>query len=94
MGWLITVGILTALAVLPLGIRVRYNDRGLQAAVRIGPVSIGVYPLPKRKAKEEPPQKAAEKKPESEQTTSKHPESEGEPKQERGGSLSWIFFPW
>ena len=87
MGWLITVGILTALAVLPLGIRVRYNDRGLQAAVRIGPVSIGVYPLPKRKAKEEPPQKAAEKKPESEQTTSKSPESEGEPKQERGGSL-------
>lgn len=91
MGWLITVGILTALAVLPLGIRVCYNDRGLRAAVRIGPVSIGVYPLSKKKAKQERPKKAAEKKPESEQQTlpkaPQPPKAEGEPKQETGGSL-------
>ena len=53
MGWLITFGILFLLAVLPLGVRIRYNSDGLLVRVILGPVKITVVPMPKKKKKEE-----------------------------------------
>lgn len=44
MGWLITLGILTALALLPLGIRFRYDEDGPLVRVAVGPVKLQVYP--------------------------------------------------
>ena len=52
MGWLITLGILLLLAVLPLGVRIRYNSEGILVKVIAGPVKITVYPLPGKKKKE------------------------------------------
>ena len=61
MGWLITLGILLLLAVLPLGVRIRYNSEGILAKVIAGPVKITVYPLPgkKKKDKKKKPKKTA-----------------------------------
>ena len=52
MGWLITLGILLLLAVLPLGVRIRYNSEGILVKVIAGPVKITVYPLPGKKKKD------------------------------------------
>ncbi|MBP3683981.1 MAG: DUF2953 domain-containing protein [Oscillospiraceae bacterium] len=51
MGWLITLGILLLLAVLPLGVRVRYAGEGLLVRLILGPVKFTVIPLPKKKPK-------------------------------------------
>lgn len=51
MGWLITGGILFLLAVLPLGVRIRYNADGLLVKVILGPVRLTVYPLPQKEKK-------------------------------------------
>ena len=53
MGWLITGGILFLLAVLPLGVRIRYNADGLLVKVILGPVRLTVYPLPQKEKKEQ-----------------------------------------
>ena len=62
MGWLVTAGILVLLAVLPLGVHIRYNSEGLLAKVIAGPVKITVFPLPKKEKKKakEPVKEAAE----------------------------------
>ena len=55
MGWLITLGMFSALAVLPLGVRIRYDAQGIRALIIAGPVKITVYPRPPKakKAKKE-----------------------------------------
>ena len=62
MGWLITGGIVFLLAILPLGVRIRYNQDGLLAAVIAGPFKLTVYPLP-QKEKKEKKKSASESKP-------------------------------
>ena len=52
MGWLITAGILILLAVLPLGVRIRYDSEGTLIKVIAGPLKITVFPLPKKEKKE------------------------------------------
>ena len=93
MGWLITLGILLLLAVLPLGVRIRYNSEGILVKVIAGPVKITVYPLPGKKKKE--------KKKKEPKETAVAPEEENLPKppqppkenkkkaekKEKGGSL-------
>ena len=93
MGWLITLGILLLLAVLPLGVRIRYNSEGILVKVIAGPVKITVYPLPGKKKKE--------KKKKEPKKTAVVPEEENLPKppqppkekkkkaekKEKGGSL-------
>jgi len=59
MGWLITLGVLTLLAIVPLGVSIRYDASGAVVRVIAGPVKITLFPRPK---KEKKPQK--EKKPE------------------------------
>ena len=92
MGWLITLGILLLLAVLPLGVRIRYNSEGILVKVIAGPVRITVYPLPgkkkKEKKKKEPKNTAAAQ----EEDLPKPPQPPKEKKKkaekkEKGGSL-------
>ena len=61
MGWLITVGVLAALAVLPLGVSAAYDAEGLLVRVIAGPVRLTLIPAKKKekKAKEKKPKKAS-----------------------------------
>ena len=54
MGWLITLGILVLLAVLPLGIHVRYDEDGALGKLIAGPIRILLFPRPKKEKKEKP----------------------------------------
>jgi len=91
MGWLITLGVIVLLAVLPLGVSVRYNSEGPLVRVIAGPVRITVFPLPKKekkKKKSEPspePKPAAEPAPQNPAPPSKPREEK--PREEKGGSF-------
>ena len=52
MGWLIALGIVILLAVLPLGASVRYDSDGPLVRIIAGPVKFTVFPMPKREKKE------------------------------------------
>ena len=52
MGWLIVLGILFFLAVLPLGVRIKYDSGGPLVRVILGPVKLTVFPRPKKQKKE------------------------------------------
>ena len=102
MGWLITFGIVFLLAVLPLGVRIRYNSDGLLVRLILGPVKMTVFPVPKKKQKKEKSKakksKAEKKEASSERTEAAEtnpkplpqppqPPKEKKKKKERGGSL-------
>lgn len=92
MGWLIALGVVILLAVLPLGVNVKFDSGGLLARVILGPVKITVFPLPKKKKKEkkkkEPANKAEEEMPAAPKEEPKpQPPKEEQPKKEKGGSL-------
>ena len=65
MGWWITLGILTLLAILPLGVSVKYNADGPLVRLILGPVKLTVFPVKKKpkKEKEKKPEKTAPKEP-------------------------------
>lgn len=48
MGWLLTLGILTLLAIMPLGVSVRYDQDGAVVKVIAGPIKITLFPRPKK----------------------------------------------
>lgn len=52
MGWIITFGILFLLAILPLGVSVKYDEDGAVVKVIAGPVKITLFPRPKKDKKE------------------------------------------
>lgn len=52
MGWIIAFGIVLFLAVLPLGVSVRYDAGGARVRVICGPVKFTVFPMPKKEKKE------------------------------------------
>lgn len=92
MGWLITLGVLTLLAILPLGVSVRYDEDGALVRIIAGPVRITLFP---RKKKEKPEKKEETEKAEkpAEKTASKEPEpakAPEKPKEKKGGS--WTDF--
>ena len=94
MGWLIALGIVLLLAVLPLGVRLRYNSEGMVLKIIAGPVKITLLPRPPKKKKEKKKkEKKAEKAPAAqEETLPKPPQppqapKEKKPKGEKGGSL-------
>lgn len=62
MGWWIALGILTLLAVLPLGVSVCYDSDGAVIKVIIGPVKITLFPRPKKEKKPKKDKKSKEKK--------------------------------
>ena len=96
MGWWITLGVLVLLAVLPLGVSVKYNADGPLVRVIAGPIKFTVFPLPKKEKKEK-------KKKDKKGKTKDAPAAEEEdlpkppqppkapkkkkPKEEKGGSL-------
>ena len=95
MGWLIALGIVLLLAVLPLGVRVRYNADGILVKVIAGPVKITLLPRPnkkkKNKEKKEPKKKTADAA-QTDEDLPKPPQppkakKEKTPKEEKGGSL-------
>lgn len=72
MGWVIFAGVLLLLAILPLGVWIRYDEAGPLVRVVAGPLKITVFPVRKKKAaapkkekapKPEPPQKQKEQQP-------------------------------
>ena len=98
MGWLITLLILTALAILPLGASIIYDEDGAVVRVIVGPVKIKVFPLPKKDKKPEKKPKK-EKKSKKEKTSSKNQEksnkqtqtsgkTETEAKKKKGGPIT------
>ena len=52
MGWLITLGVLFLVAILPIGVRIRYNSDGALLKLIAGPVKITLFPRPSKKKKE------------------------------------------
>ena len=92
MGWWITLGIVTLLAILPLGVQVIYNEDGPLAKIVLGPVKLTVFPGPKKEAK---PRKQEKTKPEKktaaeEAALPKPPKPPAEKKpatKEKGGSI-------
>ena len=52
MGWLIALGIIVLLAILPLGVSVKYNADGAVVKVIAGPIRITLFPRPKKKKAE------------------------------------------
>ena len=66
MGWMITLGILVLLAVLPLGVSVHYDVSGPCVRLIAGPVKITLFPRKKKpaaKAKPDPKQKLPQQEP-------------------------------
>lgn len=91
MGWLIALGILLAIGMIPVGLRVRYNDAGMRLWVLAGPVRINLYPRP-QKEKKEKQEKAPkkEKKPTTGKKASEQKEAKTDPAAapEKGGRLT------
>lgn len=65
MGWLIALGILVLLAVLPLGASVIYDSAGALVRIIAGPLKLQVFPVKKKKDKKpkQAPQKPGQKAP-------------------------------
>jgi len=95
MGGLIVLGIVLLLAVLPLGVRVRYNSEGVVVKIIAGPVKITLLPRPNKKKKEKKKKETKKSKsgtPEvpEEENLPKPPQPPKPPKEkkaEKGGSL-------
>lgn len=81
MGWLIALGIVVVLAILPLGASVIYDRNGPLVRIIAGPLKIQVFPM-KKKAKQDKPKKEKKKKePEPAETPSE--EQPAEPANEK-----------
>ena len=100
MGWWITLGILTMLAILPLGIRVLYDTDGPLVKLVLGPLKLTVFPRPKKKAKPKKEKKQdpqpTQKQEAKEASLPKPPQPPAQPKaakKEKGGSLK-DFLPF
>lgn len=84
-GWLIALGILVLLAVLPVGVCLIYNEDGLVLSLFLGAVKIKLFPkASKEKKKKEKPKKQKKAKPASK------PQSV---KKERSGGKITDFLP-
>ena len=84
MGWLIALGILVLLAVMPLGASLRYSSQGVQVKLILGLLQILVYPGKKKPQKEKKPKKQPKEKPK--QAAPKKP-AQKKPKK-KGGPIS------
>lgn len=73
MGWLIILGILGLLAILPLGVSMIYDEDGPLVRIIAGPLKIQVFPLPKKQKK---PKKEKKTKQESKTVPQKQPVQE------------------
>ena len=86
MGWLITLGILVLLAILPLGAAVNYHSEGFFLDVIAGPVRIPILP----KKKKDPDKKKEKKKKDNKKTKAAKGKG-GQPaekKKKKGGPIT------
>ena len=91
MGWLITLGILTLLAILPLGVSARYDSGGPLVRLILGPVRITLVPGKKKEKKPEKEKKEPEKpKEELPKKPSVPPKPKAKEEKKKGGS--WTDF--
>ncbi len=84
MGWLIALGVLVLLAILPLGARVHYNSEGVVVKVIAGPVKLQVVPAKKK----DPLKPQKEKKPKPEKKKKAVAAKKEEKPKEKGGSIT------
>lgn len=99
MGWLITFAVVFALAILPLGVDVRYDTDGIRVKIVFGVIKLTVFPIPswlKRKKKAKKPKPQAEK---TEETAIKEepsepgkiePDKEEKPKAKKGSLMDFL----
>lgn len=94
MGWLIALGVITLLAVLPLGVSARYDSEGPLVRIIAGPVRITVFPRSKKvkKVKKESKKELPQRETASSEPAGKNPEPPPKPKEEKtkeekGGSF-------
>lgn len=95
MGWWITLGILVLLALLPLGVSVKYDSEGPLVRVILGPVRFTVFPLSKKEKKDkkqkEPKKSKTVQNPDAPQNPAPPKKSkETKPADQKGGS--WTDF--
>ena len=86
MGWLIALGVLVAVGLIPLGALVRYDQDGLKIKLVAGVLRFTIYPLPERKTKK--PKKEKKKQPPKQQAAPKPQQEE-----KKGGRLQ-DFYPF
>ena len=86
MGWLITLGILVLLAILPLGAAVNYHSEGFFLDVIAGPVRIPILPKKKKDPNKKEKKKEKKKKPKSDKKGKG--ETTGEKKKKKGGPIT------
>lgn len=86
MGWLIALGILTALAILPLGVSAQYESGGALVRLILGPVKLILYPRPhsppkkeKKPKEKKQEEKTSEKKTQEVSAPDKKKEASGDP---------------
>ncbi len=85
MGWLIALGVLTLIAILPIGVSALYDEDGPRVSVIAGPLRLLLFPLKKKEKKEKPEKK--EKKTKKKKTEPKKTESKPKEKKKKGGSI-------
>ena len=93
MGFWIAAAVLLVLAILPLGIHIRYNEAGFFLKVIVGPIKITVFPRRKKPENRKPREKKPDKEHKLEQPKTSVPEEQQQPdaqpeQQEKGGSLT------
>ncbi len=89
MGWLIALGILVLLAILPLGAAVRYNSEGFSLKVIAGPVRIPILPGKKKDQEAEKKKKEGKKAKKAQKSPQKPKQkAEDKPKKEKGGPIT------
>ena len=102
MGWLITLGIVVLLAILPLGASVKYDADGPLVKLIAGPVKITLFPRPKKPKKEKKPKepkKTPEKKEKPAPVAPKEPAKEQpaatpeKPEKKKSGGPVTDFLP-
>ena len=105
MGWLIALGIVVLLAILPLGASVKYDADGPLVKLIAGPVKIILFPRPKKPKKEKKPKEATEEKKPKKAKTEQKPaakkkspekkatEQKTEPEKKKSGGPVTDFLP-
>ena len=103
MGWIITLGVLVLLAILPLGASVKYDAEGPLVKLIAGPVKITLFPRAKKPRKDKKPKEATNDQKKkttvtkaasnTKQSAANTAESEEAPTQEKSGGPITDFLP-
>ena len=82
MGWLIALGVLTLIAIIPIGVSAVYDEDGPLVKIIAGFIRIPVYPTKKKEGKEK------KAKPKAKQKTTDKANSQKQSQKKKGGSIS------